>query len=62
MGSPTERIAFFDESNFYYKLKDLEIKNITHFDYAGLLRWIARDRVIVSQTYLRYRSGASLPT
>ena len=48
----TIRVAIYiDGSNLYYKLKDLEIKNITYFDYSGLSKWLARDREVISKRY-----------
>ncbi|PIP28114.1 MAG: hypothetical protein COX29_02890 [Candidatus Moranbacteria bacterium CG23_combo_of_CG06-09_8_20_14_all_35_22] len=47
-----KRIAIYvDGSNLYYKLRDLEIPNITYFDYGGLSKWLARDRIIISKRY-----------
>ncbi|KKP79532.1 MAG: hypothetical protein A2271_01530 [Candidatus Moranbacteria bacterium RIFOXYA12_FULL_35_19] len=47
-----KRIAIYiDGSNFYYKLRDLEVPNTTYFNYSGLSRWLARDRVIISKRY-----------
>jgi hypothetical protein len=45
-----KRVAIYiDGSNFYYKLRDLEVPNITYFDYCGLSEWLARDRAIISK-------------
>jgi len=47
-----KRVAvYIDGSNFFYKLRDLEIENITYFDYKGLVEWLARDRKIISKRY-----------
>lgn len=43
--------VYFDGSNFYYKLRELEIPNITHFDYGKFSEWLARDREIISKRY-----------
>ena len=46
------RVAIFiDGGNFYYKLKDLQIKNKSKFDYRKLAEWLARDRMIVHASY-----------
>lgn len=47
-----QRIAvFIDGSNLYFKLKAMEIKNISRFNYRGLIMWLARKRRIVSTVY-----------
>ena len=47
-----KRLAvFIDGSNFYFKLKSLEIKNLSRFNFRGLIDWLARDREIVSAGY-----------
>ena len=47
-----KRVAvYFDGSNFYYKLRELEISNITHFNYGEFSKWLARDRSIISKRY-----------
>ncbi len=47
-----KRVAIYiDGSNFYYKLRDLEVPNTTYFNYGGLSEWLARDRVIISKRY-----------
>ena len=47
-----KRVAIYiDGSNLYYKLRDLELTNITYFDYSGLSGWLARDRTIISKRY-----------
>src|SRR3989339_825831 len=47
-----KRVAvYIDGSNFFYKLRDIDISNITYFDYGGLADWLARDREIISKRY-----------
>jgi len=47
-----KRLAvFIDGSNFYFKLKSLEIKNLSRFNFRGLIDWLARNREIVSVGY-----------
>ncbi len=45
--------VYIDGSNFYFKLKSpqLNIKNLSKFDFRGLAEWLARDREIVSCRY-----------
>lgn len=43
--------VYFDGSNFYYKLRELEISDITHFNYGKFSEWLARDRDIISKRY-----------
>jgi uncharacterized LabA/DUF88 family protein len=43
--------VYFDGSNFYYKLRELEIPNITYFNYGKFSEWLARDREIISKRY-----------
>ena len=48
------RVAiYFDGSNFYHKLKSnqINIKNISRFDYREFSKWLARERKIVSCRY-----------
>lgn len=48
----TKRVAvYIDGSNFYYKLKDLDIKNITYFGFAKLAEWLAQENKIVAKRY-----------
>lgn len=43
-----QRVAVFvDGGNFYFKLKSLEMKNLTRFNYRQLAEWLARDREII---------------
>ncbi len=42
---------YFDGSNFYYKLKDLRVPNITNFNYSNFSKWLARGRDIISKRY-----------
>ncbi|MDP2950955.1 MAG: NYN domain-containing protein [bacterium] len=47
-----KRLAvFIDGSNFYFKLKSLEVKNISRFNYRGLIEWLARGRNITKIGY-----------
>lgn len=43
--------VYFDGSNFYYKLRELDIPNITYFNYSKFSEWLARDRNIISKRY-----------
>ena len=49
----TKRVAvYIDGSNLYYKLKELDIKNITYFEYGKLAEWLAReDGSVVAKRY-----------
>lgn len=49
----TKRVAIYiDGSNLYYKLKELDIKNITYFQYGNLADYLARkSRDIVAKRY-----------
>ncbi len=50
--SKPKRVAvFIDGSNLYYKLRDVSLKNMTYFNYAGLAKWLALERTIVAQSY-----------
>ena len=52
MAENKKRIAvFIDGSNFYFKMKSLEIRNLIKFNFRGLIDWLARDREIVSIGY-----------
>jgi len=52
MNKEQKRVAIYiDGSNFYYKLRESEIFNITYFDYQGLAKWLAGDRKIISKRY-----------
>lgn len=47
-----KRLAvFIDGSNLYFKLKSLEIKNLSRFNYRGLIEWLARGREVVDIGY-----------
>jgi uncharacterized LabA/DUF88 family protein len=47
-----KRVAIYiDGSNFFYKLRDLEIQSTTYFNYGGLSSWLARNRTIISKRY-----------
>lgn len=47
----TRLAVFIDGSNLYFKLKSLEIKNLSRFNFRGLAEWLARDRKIASIGY-----------
>jgi len=52
MTENNKRLAvFIDGSNLYFKLKSLEIKNLSRFNFRGLVEWLARGRKIVSAGY-----------
>ena len=40
-----------DGSNFYFKLKDLDLHNLLKFDFSGFVRLLAGKDKIVSATY-----------
>ncbi|MFA6161187.1 MAG: NYN domain-containing protein [Patescibacteria group bacterium] len=47
-----ERVAvFIDGSNFYYKLKSLNVAHLLVFDYGRFTEWLARNRHIVARGY-----------
>ncbi|HLC95592.1 MAG TPA: NYN domain-containing protein [Patescibacteria group bacterium] len=47
-----QRVAIFiDGSNFHYKLRDLNIPNITYFKYGDFSLWLARGRQLVTKKY-----------
>lgn len=45
--------VYIDGSNFYFRLKSpqLNLKNLSKFDFRGFAKWLARDREIVSCRY-----------
>ncbi|MFH1145388.1 MAG: NYN domain-containing protein [bacterium] len=52
MTSKNLKVAvFIDGSNLYFKLKELDLVNLLHYDYRGLSQWLARDREIMSVSY-----------
>ncbi len=51
METKKKAAVYFDGSNFYYKLRELGIPNITHFNYGKFSEWLARDREIISKRY-----------
>ncbi|MBI4653169.1 NYN domain-containing protein [Candidatus Kuenenbacteria bacterium] len=42
---------FIDGSNFYFKMKSLNFKNLSRFDYRGFINWLARERIIIGASY-----------
>jgi len=44
-------IILIDGSNFYFKLKSLEIRNLLSFDYSSFAKYISNNRKIVSSHY-----------
>lgn len=47
-----KRVAvFFDGSNFFHKMRDLKISNLSYYDYRGLSNWLAGERDIKSIGY-----------
>lgn len=42
---------YIDGSNFYFKLRDLEIPNTTYFNYGGICKWLSLKRAIISRRY-----------
>lgn len=54
MDNNSKRVAIYiDGSNFYHKMKspDLNIENLTNFNFRGLAEWLARGRSIISCRY-----------
>lgn len=51
MESKKKVAIYFDGSNFYYKLRELKLPNITYFNYGKFSKWLARDRDIISKRY-----------
>ncbi len=54
MGDALKRVAvYIDGSNFYHKMKspDLNIGNLTNFNFRGLAEWLARGCNIISCRY-----------
>lgn len=49
-----KRVAIYiDGSNFYFKLRSpqLDLKNLSKFDFQGFAKFLARDRIIISRRY-----------
>lgn len=44
-------VIFIDGSNFYYKLKSLNIAHLLAFDYGRFTGWLARNRPIAARGY-----------
>lgn len=44
-------IVLIDGSNFYFKLKDLDLHHLLDFDFAGFAKMLAGDHQIVHATY-----------
>lgn len=44
-------MVFIDGSNLYFKLKSLDIKNLSKFGYRGLAEWLVADREIKAIGY-----------
>lgn len=51
MERKTRAAVYIDGSNFYFKLRNLKLKNISKFDYHAFSQWLARDRSIISKRY-----------
>lgn len=49
--APARVAVFIDGGNFYYKLKELNVKNISRFGYRQLAEWLARDRTLIYAGY-----------
>ncbi|MFA5813164.1 MAG: hypothetical protein WC862_01465 [Patescibacteria group bacterium] len=50
--NPPSRLAvYIDGSNFYHKLRSLDISHLSLFDYRGLVEWLAVGRAIVLCNY-----------
>lgn len=47
-----QRVAvFIDGSNLYHKLKDLNLKNSTYFQYGKLAQFLVRNDILVTKRY-----------
>ena len=44
-------IIIFDASNFYFKLKSLEVPHKSHFNYLEFSGWVAKDTTLVGKYY-----------
>lgn len=44
-------IILIDGSNFYFKLKDLQLSNLLDFDFSAFARFLYRERTIVKTVY-----------
>lgn len=47
----TKISIFIDGSNFYFKMRSLDFKNLSRFNYRGFANWLARERIIVGAGY-----------
>jgi len=44
-------LILIDGSNFYFKLKDLQLHNLLNFDFSGFAKVLAGENEIVHATY-----------
>lgn len=44
-------IVIIDGSNFYYKLKELKLPNLSSFDYDAFVNWLTRKEIVKSKYY-----------
>ncbi len=44
--SKKRAVVFIDGSNLYFKLKSLQINNLSRFNYRALIEWLANERII----------------
>ena len=44
-------IVIIDGSNFYYKLKELKLPNLSLFDYDGFVSWLTKGEKIIAKYY-----------
>lgn len=52
MGTVKKRVAvFIDGSNLYFKLKSLNLKNTSFFNFYRFINWLYRDREVVYKGY-----------
>lgn len=51
LNKPVRVAVFIDGGNLYYKLKNLNVKNKTKFDYSGFCNLLSADRKLVSYKY-----------
>ena len=51
VGNKRRAVIFIDGSNFYFKMKSLEIRRLSKYDYRGLCKELAGDREIVAVGY-----------
>lgn len=52
MTKPKQKcIVLIDGSNFYFKLKDLGLKNLLDFDFTGFIKFLSKNGVVIKTVY-----------